>query len=218
MVKKARTLSSRDNRDLLLPSPEEREQRRQKLPKLEPHDLEELVSGGELILKLRERNTEQLRTLAEALGVQASDPRYWEKALFWLAHYCLGLGCLRVRRPKPRSNSSTWTTRRELALMLEMIPFTSQGMSDDRAIEIVMSDPKKRGLFPYRPKRDTLIESGYDRKARTSTRSKARSEPRAMAVLRHWQQMRSKSEWANLIRMLEAYSPQKVRRKELYKR
>ena len=58
----------RRNGEILLPTPEEREHKLRKLPTFEPHDLLELMgptkkNSPELILKIRERNNEELRTL-----------------------------------------------------------------------------------------------------------------------------------------------------------
>jgi hypothetical protein len=216
MTKRPRKSSDKSKRDLLLPSAEELERRRRKLPRFQPHDLVQLMSGSgqissELILKLRTRNDEQVRAVAAALPVHTSDPRYWEKAFFWLAHYCLGLGCMRLRAPKPRSNSSTWTTSLELFLIQEVIALTEKGISERKAIELILADHNKRLRFPYRPQRDTQLEGGYDKKSREpdDRRSSASRDPRTMAVYRHWQQMKG-GEWSNLIRMLTGYSGKKT--------
>src|SRR5262249_40067650 len=138
-MKKTRKVAGRTSRGFLIPDPEDLEKRRRKLPYFPPHDLTALLSetrsqgltGKEpdeaIVLRIRQRNNEQMAKLVEALGVNAADPRRWERAFFALAHLHHGVSCLTFK--KPNRNASTWTDAHELLLIQGVVTLTSQGLS-----------------------------------------------------------------------------------------
>ena len=146
----------RPSKILLFPSAEELRLARKKLPRFKPHDLRSLLrEAGQgswiaLLLTYRRRNELQLKSLLKHFGINPSAPDGWERGFFHLAVHHHGVGHIASSRPRTNRNAATWTAGHDLTLLLEVIRLRDQGFSIRRALKMIVADPAKRKLFPYR--------------------------------------------------------------------
>ena len=158
----ARNSSSKRSKISLFSTDEQIKARRSRLPKFEAHDLRSIIdeakaSGKEdleiaFVLALRRRNDEQMKELLRCLGIEPSKPDAWQRGFFRLANLHHGVSRLAWYPRRTNRNASTWTSDHDLALLREVMMLRQEGLSERRAVKKLVTDPKKRELFPYRQK------------------------------------------------------------------
>ena len=130
----------------------------------------------------KNRIQEQQQTLLDALEVPLDHPNPWQFAFFRLAEAKLGMGHLTIRA-LPSKPKNKWNHEADTFLLRRMFDLTSAGMSDQKALETIASNPNDAKRLPY------LGGNGF---SKGYNRNKP-SVPFQRALARHWQHIKHKS-------------------------
>ena len=125
-------MSLTSRRRVVVPDPKELRERRNRLPKFKPLELDELAKRsradddlgddfGRLVRILQRETDRQMFELLRRFGIDVAQPDAWRKGFFRLACYHHGVGRFGYYRPKKHRNAATWTTDQDLTLLRRAI-------------------------------------------------------------------------------------------------